>query len=457
MSSYVNLAAEAVPWINQAYLNQSVDETEPFTVVNIERRWALLTSKALLKFFKERQQPLLVILVDSDVPTEDTRMLYTVAGGPATQRQMVILLQGQFAQNNQVYTAIILAVGHEAMLINVREAVRTSGVNAVLNQPEEIENQATPAMPIQQNRKIGMPEYEAYIASEENLLKLLKMNHHSQITKILSTIGSLYPYTIGPLSTKATIIYYSGETAEETNPDAPPGLGADAPDQGEALTTLGLFLLGMAYSNPSRFPEQITRRLRAVAASLGSNPPDRRTVDATIQACNWQTEDLPVVVDDALGYYICWTVERRANPEAKLSALMSMDDLQTEYHLSPAAIALLDQARLIYLHYHATSINFISQVIPALREGGHTTNAYLAPDLVAYSLIAERVSTAPFLGLRGQLPEAFQIRTMSKLVFCALLYYQASLESDEERRNFAEYKITDIRNHVQPKEAQSFI
>ncbi|QKI29230.1 hypothetical protein 1 [Solanum melongena rhabdo-like virus] len=283
------------------------------------------------------------------------------------------------------------------------------------------------------------------------------MNQLTQVTKILSTIVSMFPYSVDPLRTKVDVLYFTGPANEELNEDAPPGLGYTEPDQGDALTAMGLFLLGMAYSNANRFPEQITRRLRAVAATLGSNPPDRRTVDAAIQACHWQTEDLPTIVDDALGYFICWTKDRVPNPEARLSDLMTMDQLQTTYQLSPAAVALLDQARLIYLHYHATSINFISQVLPALQEGGHTGNAYLAADIVAYGFIAERVSSAPFLGLRGQLPEAFQIRTMPKLVYCALLYYQSSLEDEDERRNFSEYKIADIKNHVQPKEAQAFI
>lgn len=46
---------------------------------------------------------------------------------------------------------------------------------------------------------------------------------------------------------------------------------------------------------------------------------------------------------------------------------------------------------------------------------------------------------------------------MPRLVYCAVLYYRDSLELEEEKRLFEEYKIKEIKNHISPREAQTFI
>lgn len=46
---------------------------------------------------------------------------------------------------------------------------------------------------------------------------------------------------------------------------------------------------------------------------------------------------------------------------------------------------------------------------------------------------------------------------MPRLIYCAVLYYRDSLELEEEKWLFEEYKIKEIKNHISPREAQFFI
>ncbi|KAI4474425.1 hypothetical protein M0804_014870, partial [Polistes exclamans] len=55
---------------------------------------------------------------------------------------------------------------------------------------------------------------------------------------------------------------------------------------------------------------------------------------------------------------------------------------------------------------------------------------------------------APLLGVRSKLPEKFHIKNYPLLTYCGLLYHDKSLQTEEEKKTFAEYKISSIAEHI---------
>lgn len=194
--------------------------------------------------------------------------------------------------------------------------------------------------------------------------------------------------------------------------------------------------------------EQLHRRLKAASATIGVAAPSLQTVTGALAEIGWSATELPAALDDALAVWITINRELEVSPEVRVDRLKPIGDLVNEGMISQVAGAILTQARLIYMHYHATSLTFVPSALVALRQVHMDDIATFRDDIRKFNVIADHVRDAPYNGLRAQLPEAYHIAEFPCIVYLGLLYYQRNLSTEAEKKLFAEYKTTEIKNHI---------
>jgi hypothetical protein len=166
-----------------------------------------------------------------------------------------------------------------------------------------------------------------------------------------------------------------------------------------------------------------------------------------ITETNWEVGSLSPAVDEIIGLAIATDPNGVRILEAPEEQLADPSTLMESGMIGVMAMTLLRQAPLVYPGHHATSINFVQQLLPTLRREESGPLPILKKDLEAYAIVQDRIRTAPFLGCRAQLPAIFQIKSFPRLVFLALKYHKASLTTKSEKATFAAYNITSVADH----------
>lgn len=301
------------------------------------------------------------------------------------------------------------------------------------------------------------PVFEAYVVPEASLHRLWRAQGVRRIVKIASTIVSLYAYVRAdlPHALKLCPSIFAEHHVEDRQAL---GMGAAPTDPaGYFMAAAGVNILSTAYSNETRMKEQLLRRIKAACAGIGAPAPELATVTIILTETGWNARELPPPLDDLLGCMVTHQAAGGHNVESRIATLAQIPTLLERRVISAPAGALLTQACLVYMRYHSTSITFIPAALAAARK----VRAHLLPQIEAdienFRNIAETVLDAPYMGMRSTIPEVYQIASFPQLVYLGILYYQRGLTTEKEKAMFADYKTTEIKQHISPVEDQVLI
>lgn len=369
----------------------------------------------------------------------------------------LLLFEGEFSLNEHEFTHLFLGYGDRVACAtmsaiigkstNILKCVTSQDPNGVLQMPAQMT----------QLEAIPQETILAYTADERGLYHLLAQEAVPQASKIISTLASLYPYVRDRMPSSVTLTPLVWD--QRNQPGMRPGRATDQGEdsRGEELILLATYVLGPAYSNRERIRDQLARRIRAIAAATGSPAPEPAIISQVFTNSRFDPQHTSSAVDDVLGAVVAIDKTGAIRHNAKLTELASIDDIRANYSITPHAAELLEQARLVYSHYHATSIHFVLPIYSELSALITDKDTVFREEITKFSEIRDDVLWAPYLGVRAKLPPQYHIKNYARLVYAGLLYHKASLTSDADRELFADYKISDIKSHVGSTQYQAMV
>ncbi|UVF62182.1 MAG: hypothetical protein [Bat faecal associated arto-like virus 2] len=444
----ITIAAGALSVINLEFINGVLRTAELPPLDAIPAALAFINYGDILRFKSDFAQSILVVLHETARHGVIEGQQFNVATLTYPRNSYVYFLNTVIESPETTHRGMIIAVGPLSHCATVRDILQQIHANvAVLGNVENI-HRVVPPLGITDFMTLGMDQPYCLLASEEQLFTILEDTNHTQSTRIMTALAAMFPYIIPELGRKVALIgSYPAENVQ-TPVRGIGGLGQGTPEDGRRLTLLAVYLLGPAYSRKEKLHEQIARRAQAACvADKVQHLTAERTKDL-LETIHWEPANIDPIVDDVLGMVVCRTSTDTTDPDSPIAGLRSPAELEGRDGISHVAAILLEQARLVYINYHSSSLHFIVPIFDQLVQTVGEANQTFARDIQHFRSIRQVVETAPYMGLRSQIPDRYQIRNNAKLAYLGVVCHRESLTTEEEKASFKEYKISAIREHI---------
>lgn len=410
--------------------------------------WVIPNTTTLVQLMKKTRGEGIAIAMNGREDLIPGNQAFESGSGKFTNPACMYLLQSNFSFDEHIFQNVFIAMGDKVAIRGfVDIAEQSENIRVTIGKVETVA--AVPDVPqTTVLTTITTSVLYGYNSTELGLFTVLTSPTESRETKIISTCVFLFPYIRPLISDYITILdYHEPDIAHETRGIAI-GQGIGGTLSGEQLGLLAIFVLGPAYLLDTKLNEQTARRVKAAAASMQLATLSPQDMAGLINRVNWRAGDINPIIDDVLSSVICIKEDMTSDPEVQVGHLASGIWLKQQKGLTDIGVELLEQARLVYKNYHATSISFIPVVIPQIKQTLGEENPTLNQETASLNQILEIVNNCPYMGLRSKLPEKFHIKNFPKLVYCALKYHEASLSDPTDASSFKLYKVGEIKNHI---------
>lgn len=205
-----------------------------------------------------------------------------------------------------------------------------------------------------------------------------------------------------------------------------------------------------AYSQQDKLYNQIYTRLKAAAAQYEAVAPTKQEVETLLTSIGWTTLELPTLFIKCYQNLICVSADGSIDPLVKIGDLMPLATYVERYRISDWAKCMLEQIRMIYKDYHATSIRFAMASSRILTSYMTALSVPWSTELTRTQDLIDRISESPYSGIVDVVPESQRVNHIPRMTYMGLLIYQANLKSQEEKDNFKAYNVDGVKAHIDP-------
>lgn len=140
-----------------------------------------------------------------------------------------------------------------------------------------------------------------------------------------------------------------------------------------------------------------------------------------------------------------------SDSEVTFDEMVGTSELAAHYHMDGWSTALLEQLRLTFQKYHATSIQFgmsVVKLIVSITESFISLGGIFLTELKRNEHLTRHLENRSYTGLTAFLKEEYRVVQFPRIIYIGLLYHRKCLTDSKEIENFSKYNLSAIRAHI---------